>query len=215
MTDPIEVHGFLFQGTTADLGTAGNYRTIDYPGAKFNFAHSTMGGLVVGNYDSPAEHGQFGLPFGPGHAYIYDIDSDTFLTDVVFPGSVSNTAYGIWYNGDTSYTICGGYSLGGANNFDDQNRPIGSAYLVDYDSLTGVFSNWKSFDYPNGVNFITHFEGISSVEKGVYTLSADSVQTGTSNLVQGSWVTARRNSDGVFWRCGVGRSQLPGAESYH
>ena len=56
-TAPVEVNGFLFEGTTADLGQAGNYRTVDYPGAKFNYVHSTMGGLAVGNYDSPADHG--------------------------------------------------------------------------------------------------------------------------------------------------------------
>jgi len=197
-TAPVEVNGFLFEGTTADLATAGNYLTIDYPGAEFNYVHSTMGGLVVGNYDSAAAHGTFSLPLGPGHAYIYDIDSDTFLTDVVYPGSLSNTAYGIWYNGETSYTIVGGYSLDPVNNFDDQNLPIGTAYIVDYDTATGLFTNWKSFEYPNGTNFVTHFEGISSADKGVYPLNADSVQVGTGDPAQGSWLSVRRNTDGSF-----------------
>src|SRR5205085_3476507 len=117
-TAPVTVNGFVFEGTTADLATAANYRTIDFPGAKFNYVHSTMGGLAVGNYDSPVDHGKFNLPLGPGHAFIYDIASDTFLTDIVFPGALSNTAYGIWYNGGTSYTIAGGYAVDAANNFD-------------------------------------------------------------------------------------------------
>ncbi len=197
-TAAVEVNGFVFEGTTADLATAANYRTIDFPGAKFNYVHSTMGGLAVGNYDSPVDHGKFNLPLGPGHAYLYDLAHDTFLTDVAFPGSISNTAYGIWYNGGTSYTICGGYSPDPVNNFDDQTRPLGRGYLVDYNSATGKFGNWTAFDYPFGQNFITHFEGISSVEKGVYTLSADSVQAGTSDPAQGSWVSVRRNPDGSF-----------------
>jgi trimeric autotransporter adhesin len=45
---------------------------------------------------------------------------------------------------------------------------------------------------------VTHFEGISSTEPGVYTLSADSLQTGSTNAAQGSWVSVRRNSDGTF-----------------
>ncbi len=197
-TAPVAVNGFLFEGTTGDLTDGSKYRMINYPGAKYNYVHSTMGGLVVGNYDNPADHGSYGLPFGPGHAFVYDIATDTFLTDVVFPGSLSNTAYGIWYNGGTSYTICGGYSLDPVNNFDDQTRALGHAYLVDYDSATGLFSHWTSFDYPNGNNIVTHFEGISSVQSGVYTLSAVSAQSGASNPLQGSWVSVRRNSDGSF-----------------
>ncbi len=192
------VNGFLFQGTTADLSQSADYQTIDYPGAVFNYVHSTMGGLAVGNYDSPLSHGSFHLPLGPGHAYIYDIAGSKFLTDIVFPGSKSNTAYGIWYNGGTSYTICGGYSLTAVNNLNNQNQPIGQAYLVDYNSATGNFSHWTSFSYPFGTNYVTHFEGISSVEKGVYTLNADSVQSGSTNPVQGSWVSVRRNPDGSF-----------------
>jgi parallel beta-helix repeat protein len=203
-TAPVEVNGMIWEGTTADLAAspqnASQYRTINYPGAKYNYLHSTAGGLIVGNYDNPTDHGTNGLPFGPGHAFIYDIATDTFLTDVVYPAALSNTAYGIWYNGGTSYTICGGYSLDAVNNFDDQNRPIGTAYLVDYDTATGLFTNWTSFSAPQGTNYITHFEGISSVEKGVYTLNADSVQTGTGDPVQGSWVTVRRNADGSFGR---------------
>jgi trimeric autotransporter adhesin len=197
-TAAVKVNGFLFQGTSADLSVSGNYRTVDYPGAEFNYVHSTMGGLAVGNYDSALDHGKYSLPLGPGHATIYDVAQDTFLTDIVYPGSKSNTAYGIWYNGGTSYTICGGWSPNPVNNLQNQNQPIGSGYLVDYDSATGKFSNWTSFNYPFGTNFVTHFEGISSVEKGVYTLSADSVQAGTADPVQGSWVSVRRNTDGSF-----------------
>ena len=77
----------------------------------------------------------------------------------------------------------------------------GKGYLVDYNSANNTFSNWTSFDYPNGpagINFITHFESISSTEPGVYSLCADSVQTGSANPAQGSWVSVRRKSDGTF-----------------
>jgi hypothetical protein len=196
-TDPVLFHGFLFQGTTADLTNPADYTTIDYPGATYNFVHSTMGGLAVGNYDSPTANG-----VGPGRDYIYDIATRQFVASVVYPGSVSNTAYGIWYNGGTSYTICGGYSPQSVNNVNDQNRPIGQAYLVDYDSATGQFSHWTSFSYPNtpaGTTFLTHFEGISEVKKGVYTLAADSVQSGSNgNTRYASFVTVQRNRDGSF-----------------
>ena len=197
-TAAVTVNGFLYQGTTADLTQSANYLTIDHPGAQFNYVHSTMGGLVVGNYDSIPDHGKGNLPLGPGHAYLYDIAANSFLTDIAFPGSLSNTAYGIWYNGGTSYTICGGFSPNVVNNFTNQNQPIGQGYLVDYDSATGHFSNWTSFSYPAGTSNITHFESISGVEKGVYTLAANSVQTGSANPSQGSFVTVHRNADGSF-----------------
>jgi hypothetical protein len=197
-TAPVTVNGFIYEGTTSGFSTSGNYKTIDHPGAQYNYVHSTMGGFAVGNYDSQLDHGLGNLPLGPGHAFLYDVAQGKFLTDIVFPNSKSNTAYGIWYNGGTSYTICGGYSHSVVNNFEDQSQPIGQGYLVDYDSVTHQFTHWTSFTYPNGKNFITHFEGISSVEKGVYTLSADSVQAGSANPVQGSFVSVRRNANGSF-----------------
>ena len=164
-----------------------------------------MGNLAVGNADGPQQAGNLTLPIGPGIAYIYNLTTNTFVTNIVFPGSKSNSAYGIWQNGDgsTSYTICGGYSPLATNNLTDQSLPLtqGKGYLVDYDSSTNTFSNWTSFDYPNGpagINFITHFESISSTQPGVYTLCADSAQTGSANPVQGSWVSVSRNTDGTF-----------------
>jgi hypothetical protein len=49
-----------------------------------------------------------------------------------------------------------------------------------------------------GVDFATHFEGISSIEPGVYTLSADSAETGSANVLQASWVRVTRKADGTF-----------------
>jgi len=58
-----------------------------------------MGGLAVGNYDSPPAHGQGGLPLGPAHAFLYDVSdpkTPKYITDITYPRSLSNTAYGIW-----------------------------------------------------------------------------------------------------------------------
>ncbi|MDG3002586.1 beta strand repeat-containing protein [Paludisphaera mucosa] len=199
------VNGFLFEGTTADLTNAANYRTIAHSGATFTYVHSTMGGFAVGNYDSTTSSGP---PVGTGHAFLYNIASASFVADIAFPGSISNTAYGIWANGGASYTICGGFvRLAGG-------QPIGQGYLVDYDSATGAFTNWKAFDYANGakgVEFDTHFEGISSVEKGVYTLSAGSAQTNTATFEQGSFATVRRNTDGSFGDAAWVDLAVPGA----
>ena len=195
-TAPVFANGFLYEGTTTGNGV---FTTVNFPGATYNYVHSTMGGLAVGNHDTGTLNG---APFGPGAAYVYDIQNKTF-TDVVFPGSVSNTCYGIWYNGGTNYTIAGGYSNSPVNNVGPTNldTPLGTAFMADYDSSTRQFSNWKSFNYHNQTvasPFVTHFDGISSVEKGVYTLSADFANASTGTMVGGSFVTVRRNTDGSF-----------------
>jgi len=198
-------YGFVWEGTTpGELPPSGQFRQIAYPGATYQFTHSTMGTLAVGNADGPQPVGSnLILPIGPGIAYIYDLTRNIFVTNIVFPGSKSNSAYGIWLNGGTNYTICGGYSPLAVNNLANERLPLtqGKGFLVDYNAANNTFSNWTSFDYPNGpvgINFITHFEGISSIEPGVYSLCADSVQTGSGNTAQGSWVSVRRQSDGTF-----------------
>jgi hypothetical protein len=189
------VAGFFFQGSVVNKSLTGSYVTLVYPNSTFNYIHSTMGGLAVGNSVGPV-----GNPgsLGPEHATIYNVATGQRVTNITFPGSISNTAYGIWYNGGTSYTIVGGFSRRPVNNASDQRMPIGKGYMVDYDSATGRFSHWKAFTYPNGTNILTHFEGISSPAPGVYTLSADSVQFGTTHPAQGSWVVVKRNPDGSF-----------------
>jgi trimeric autotransporter adhesin len=194
-TSSSTVNGFFFQGTVANGTVTGTYRTLDYPGATFNYIHSTMGGLAVGNSDGPTANG---LPLGPGHASIYNVATGELVTNITFPGSITNSAYGIWYNGGTSYIIVGGFSNRSVNNMNNQQMPIGRGYMVDYDSATGRFSHWKAFTYPNGTNILTHFEGISSPAPGVYTLSADSIQVGKTHLTQGSWVVVNRNRNGSF-----------------
>ena len=52
------------------------------------------------------------------------------------------------------------------NNLLNPQVPLSDGLLVDYDSSTGQFSNWKSFRYTDpvtGFSGITHFEGISGV----------------------------------------------------
>ena len=186
------VQGFAFQGTTADLSNSNDYQTIDYPNATFTYVHSTMGDLAVGNADGS----EAGLPDVTGHAFIYDLATSSFRTDIVYPGSTSTTAYGIWYNGGTSYTICGGYT-----GLVQAGKTLAEGYLVDYDSATGQFTNWTSFADPNGLigqAFATHFQGISSSEKGVYTLGANTAAAGSSTVLQAEVATVRRNPDGTF-----------------
>lgn len=187
-------YGFAFRGNlgnmAADAADPDNYETI-WNGSEFNYFHSAMGGLGVGNYITS------NTPNEQGRAYIYDFTTGQF-TDIVFPGTLSNTAYGIWDNGDGSYTIAGGFSELPVNNADDQLRPIGMASLVDYDRASGTFSNWRAYSYqsPEQVTVGTHFMGISSVEKGIYTLSGSGYVSG--EIVTSGMAIVVRQADGSF-----------------
>ena len=86
--------------------------------------------------------------------------------------------------------------------------------MVDYISANSQISHWATFSYPGGSagsTILTHFEGISSVQKGVYTLSADSDVSGSSSGGQGSFVTVRRNANGTFGTATWVNLNYPGA----
>jgi hypothetical protein len=185
------VNGFIFQGTTTDLSNAADYETIDYPGVTYTYVHSTMGDLAVGNAGD--------IPDSTDHAFIDSLSQHTFLaTDIAYPGSqtTGTSVYGVWYNGGTSYTIAGGY-----NTVGKPGGPAAEGFLVDYDEATGQFSNWTSYAGPQGLvgsSVATHFQGISSPEPGIYTMSASSTDATSSTVFEASLATVRRNPDGTF-----------------
>jgi hypothetical protein len=195
------VQGFVFEGTFAQLGTAANYRTITVSGAKYDYVHSTMGEFAVGNYDGPTAVD----PLGAGNAYLYHLATDGF-TPIAYPNAVSTTAYGIWFNGGTSYTIAGGYVSTGSNG------TVGNGYLVNYDSTSDTFSHWTSFSFPApvGQSAVTHFEGISSVQNGIFTVSADFANT---SGVGSAAMTVVRNIDGSFGTPQWTTISYPGAQA--
>lgn len=176
--DPVvRNHGLLYEGPTDGSGT---WQTIDFPDPPgehvFNtIAHSTMGGLVVGNFDT-----------GPltGRAFVYDIGAADHWRELPRPpGVISITAYGIWYNGGTSYTIAGGYAeLGFSGN--DQH-----GYLLNWDSSTHMVSDWTPYDFDNGPHTpveISHFDGITTDNQGGFYLT-------------GTWLGGVRQHIGGFF----------------
>lgn len=188
------INGFLFEGTTNDFNNPANYLTIDYPNASYNYVHSTMGGLAVVNVDNT--NGILA-----SSSWIYDIPSRTFTTQIQYPGSITDSSYGIWWNGGTRYTICGGYSTNLIAHITNFEQPIGTAFLVDYDSSvsgSNAFTHWSSFAYPANTNYVSHFEGISSPNAGYYTLSADSSVSSTNKTAVASLVTIPRQAGGSF-----------------
>jgi len=159
-------HGLLYEGPPDGSGT---WQTIDFPISAATpspspgeyvlntIAHSTMGGLVVGNFDTDLV---------TGRAFVYDIAANSWK-ELIKP-SVSITAYGIWYNGGTSYTIAGGYSDGNPNGIDH-------GYLAHWDSATQTASDWTQYDFDNGHTHVevSHFDGITTDNQGGYYLTGE------------------------------------------
>jgi len=143
--------GPLYSGTTVPDGAT--WTEINVPSdlaggpVQDTIPHSTMGDLVVGNYDLVS------APLSTGNAFIYNIRSGSWkLFD--FGGSMTNetTAYGIWHNGGNSYTIVGGTDYHG----------IQEGFLVDYDSVSERFSHLTLYKH----HLVTHFEGITGTGRG-------------------------------------------------
>ena len=146
---------------TGPLTGGGTWTQINVPNAVTSgtvantISHSVMGSIAVGNYDLLVD-GESLL----GNAFLYDISSGQWtIFDAPFGGTDKLTsAYGIWQNGigSASYTIAGGSAADGGVN---------KAFLIDYDSGTGLFTNLTYFadGAPAG---LTHFEGITGTPTG-------------------------------------------------
>ncbi|MFO1163251.1 MAG: DUF4214 domain-containing protein [Reyranellaceae bacterium] len=149
-------HGMIYKGPVSGGGT---WTQIDVPSSAVGGAtvedtipHSVMGDLVVGNYDL------LNVP-GSGNGFIYNMKTNTW-TILDFGGTDQLTsAYAVWQNGigSSSYTIAGGSKHG---------IGINEAFLVNYDSVTGVFSNLTFYKIDNTPAALSHFEGFTAVPGG-------------------------------------------------
>ena len=188
-------NGFIYQGTLDSLTNQSNFK---YPAINqyfgINYLHSYSNGLFVGNSGNSNKANET-------VSYIYDInDLNNIKTLIKYPDALTTTTYGIWYNGNNNYTIVGGYSIN-AISIDKiyTNKginPIGSAFIVDYNSVSNLFFNWTSISF--GDNLLTHFQGISRSQNGTYSISADVLDLQVSPLPIGYFLRIDRNLNNSF-----------------
>jgi hypothetical protein len=179
------------QGRT-QAGTKGTY----------TFVHSVDGGLAVGNADNADVDEITGYFSLSSTAFIVDLDTGK-QTKIRYPDDrnplVTHTAYGIWSNGGGSYTIAGG--SGEVLQPGSDKVEAGAGYLIDYDAVTGRFSNYTTFPYRNReqTDLISHFEGIYRTPQGHYRLPATAAALNAmADLTLASVVTVKRNRQGGF-----------------
>lgn len=163
--------GFLYTGPYKDT-SLGSWISITPP---FEYAsncimHSVMNGIAVGNYgEDPTALAT--VPLKPRiYAVLFNSRTNQYLK-ITIPNSKSISvdsisAYGIWHNSGSDYTIAGGYVYNGINR----------AYIMDWSEKTGEFSNFTSYKFNNSKSsLITHFDGITGLEKGKFNLTGDYV----------------------------------------
>jgi hypothetical protein len=184
-------HGMIYQGP---LDGSGSWTQIDAMPLvpvdhtlQNTIPHSTMGTLVVGNYDLDSNT-------SPGHAFIYNM-TDQSWTDIglpLQPEPLSTTAYGIWQNDSTHYTIAGGFS-------DVDNGGINEGYVVDYDAATKTFSDLAIYNFNNMPvrSLVSHFDGITGTANG-YNLTGEYVDLDHGDRIGGFFASITREADGSF-----------------
>jgi hypothetical protein len=137
-------------------------------------AHSTMGNLVVGNYDlHPSVRG--GVI--SANAFIYNMSRHQW-TLLRLGGSLSNqtTLYGIWQDGGSKsriYTLVGGSKASGGQR----------AFLMNYNEKTRRFGRPRYYSYGNVRTLVTHFEGITAVPGGFHLVAISSAQQASMAFV--------------------------------
>lgn len=211
--------GMLYLGPVR--GSGGTWSTIDVPANGKNVVgrtkacrvsgsncfvmdtipHSTMGDLVVGDYD---------LNVGGAHravsanAFIYNIRTHRW-TLLKLGGSTSNgtTLYGIWQNGgerSPNYTLAGGTSVR------QHPKVLQRAFLMNYNERTGTFGARRYFSYGNKPTLLTHFEGITGVPGGFNVVA----QTANDKVGMGHIAVNRDRTFGParWFAVGVGNSSL-------
>ena len=164
-------------------------------------AHSTMGDLVVGNYDlNPS------VPGGviSANAFIYSVTRHQW-TLLRLGGSLSSktTLYGIWQNGGPAspdYTLAGGSSAHGSSPRGNQR-----AFVMNYNERTGAFGKPKYYTYGNAPALVTHFEGITAVPGGFNLVAVSSAEAASMAFVP---VTGRFFGRATWYPIDVAASPL-------
>lgn len=197
-------HGMIYEGPVN--GVSGTWTQVDVPSNGVNVVggvvigtpvadtilHSTMGNLVVGNYDLDPS-GEAGA-----NAFIYNMVSEQY-TLLNINGSYDNltTLYGIWQNGvgSNSYTIAGGTR---------DETGLNVAFLATYDSATGAIANLTYYTGFNEPGVITHFENITAVPGGFNLVAT--TDRGPA------FASVTTNPDGSFSEATWAEIDLPGSD---
>ncbi len=168
--------GFVYTGKLFQLALESNKNYL-YPSLNNSyqivFVHSISNGYFVGNAGNPNVTDTF--------SFLYNISDVKNPIQIMFPGSETTTAYGIWYNSyNNTYTIVGGYSptkIPINLIYSNLISPIDKPFIVDYNPSTNTFENWTTLQLPLNIDALAHIQGISGFYEidGVYSICIDTL----------------------------------------
>ena len=229
--DGVFNHGMIYLGPVSGGGT---WTPIDVPPDGSNtvggmracppgqagctvmdtIAHSTMGNLVVGNYDLNLGNGV------SGNAFIYNMTTRQW-TLLQLGGSLASgtTLYGIWQNGGPGSP---NYTLAGGSSAHLSSLRTQRAFLMNYNERTGRFGKPRFYSYGNAPALVTHFDGITKVQGGFNVVAISSAQASSMAFIPatgGDWplfgsATWYPIDVGASRLCSKGCSQVTGNTVY-
>jgi hypothetical protein len=212
-------HGMIYLGPVS--GRGGSWTRIDVPAHGRNtvggvracpqdspgcfvmdtIAHSTMGDLVVGNYDLNSGNGV------SGNAFIYNITTHQW-TLLQLGGSLASgtTLYGIWQDGgpgSPTYTLAGGSLAHGSSPHGNMR-----AFLMNYNEQTGAFGKPRFYNYGNTPVRNTHFDGITAVPGGFNLATVSSAQASSMAFIPATRGDQPSSGRATWYPIGVAASRL-------
>lgn len=182
------IGGFRYFGTLSDddLSNKHNYHQIGKD-EKITVPLGQSKDLIVGITGDSSRRDESGFVSGPLSAFVYDIATDKkrYIVNEHFK---SLTATGIVHHDDHTYIICGSASEkalpANADNVEILGSIIGRPYLVEYNSKSHEFKNWRFFGHKDHHEIFSRecqYSGFTSISK-----SCDDEYQVVANVVEGS-----------------------------
>lgn len=145
-------------------------------------------------------------------SYVYDVQSKSFSEEITYMDesvtATTTTVFCICHDKGSIFKIAGGYStsttavptitdiypyLLGTTSTSSFIKPIGRPFIADYDSETGLISNFTTISHEDDdddddtPSSNRHIRGIVKNDDGSFSLSMDSMKTATPNTFVSSY----------------------------
>ena len=201
-------NGMMYLGPITGRASSSNWTSIKVTESVAGQAvgdtipHSTMGNLVVGNYNTAVP--------SSGQGFIYNISAQSYKK--LSFGDVTS-AFGIWQNGGSTsslYTIVGGYTKVGPDTQAGAKGQVG--YIVNYNASTDLFSNFTELSL-NSLATMSVKDGLLSAAYAFVPVTAGGFGTASWDVINNNLSGTSTTGDTVIDRSVMGLYTTTGGAS--